>query len=460
MGDGRGRKASRTRRKKRTRTFVSKKRKRSPAKSAGARKGKTAKRKKHPSSLRKKRSVKHEPSSALSNQNTSAQAEPVAPLLPVQESTSQKPSVPEKGINLIGYVRTETGLGESCRLAAQSIETTGIPFGMLNFPLSFIRSEDLSWSHKEMENAKYNINVFHMNADMIGHAVNHFGPSLVEGKYNIGYWHWELPEFPEEFCSAFQFLHEVWTPSMFVADSISRKAKVPVVRIPHGIRVQFDPGMNRESFGLPEDKYLFLCMYDTQSYQPRKNPQGAIQAFKLAFAPDRSDVGLVIHMNNAGLKTGELQTLQEMTADYSSVYLISSQLTRMQVNSLLQCTDGYISLHRSEGFGLGLAEAMYLGKPVIATNWSGNTDFMHAKNSCPVNYELVRLGQDYGPYKADQMWADPDLQHAAQYMQLLVENPAWRASIASAGQATIREFYSPEVAGETIKQRLARLGLL
>lgn len=459
MGDERGRKARRTKSRRKARTIVSKKWRRRPAGSAGVRKGKTGRRKKHASFRKKRANAKlAHPMSSIPDPALPAESE-MAPV-PVEERSAPEPPVPDRGVNLIGYVRAVTGLGESCRLAAQTLETAGIPFGMLNFPLEFIRSEDLSWSHKEMEGSRYGVNIFHMNADMIGYAESRFGPSLFKGKYNIGYWHWELPEFPEEYCSGFQFLNEVWAPSMFVADSISRKAKIPVLRIPHGIRAECDPSVNRGTLGLPEDKFLFLSMYDTQSYQARKNPQGAIRAFRQAFAPNRSDVALVVKVNNAGLKPEEVQVLRELTADYPNILIFDAQLNRLQVNALLKCTDCHISLHHAEGFGLGLAEAMYLGKPVIATDWSGNSDFMNAKNSCPVNYELVRLGQDYGPYKADQIWAEPDLPHAAAYMQLLADHPEWRASIAAAGQATIRKFYSPEAAGEQIKQRLTRLGLL
>lgn len=448
-------------RKRQGRRSGSRKLKHRSAKLKGARKRKLIRRKKHAAYRRKLNPVPQAiPVNEAVPAPAAAEHAEIGEAAAVQEAPTGAPLELEKGINLIGYVRSETGLGESCRLAAQSLETTALPFGMLHFPLNFIRSEDFTWSHKEMEHARYAVNVFHMNADMIGHAMNHFGPSLLNGRFNIGYWHWELPEFPEEYCGAFQSLQEIWVPSKFVADSISSKAKIPVVRIPHGIRVQLDSGMDRSSFALPEHSYLFMCMYDTQSYQARKNPQGALQAFKLAFAPHDSNVGLVVKVNNAGLKGQELQALREQIAGYPNMYILDSQLSRIQVNSLLHCTDCLISLHRSEGFGLGLAEAMYLGKPVIATGWSGNADFMHASNSCPVNYELVRVAQDYGPYKANQLWAEPDLSHAAALMRQVVETPSWRKQIAAAGQKTIREFYSPELAGTKMIERLQRLNVL
>ena len=129
-------------------------------------------------------------------------------------------------------------------------------------------------------------------------------------------------------------------------------------------------------------------------------------------------------------------------------------MSRQEIYDLESVCDSYISLHRSEGFGLGLAESMYLGKPVIGTNWSGNVDFMDATNSCPVDYQLVRVAQDHGPYKRGQIWAEPDVDHAAWYMQKLVEDPTFRKRIALAGQATILRDFSPVAVGRQYAERL------
>nr|WP_245975900.1 glycosyltransferase [Paenibacillus prosopidis] len=201
-------------------------------------------------------------------------------------------------------------------------------------------------------------------------------------------------------------------------------------------------------------------MYDTSSFRERKNPEGAILAFRKAFAPDDTSVGLVIKVNNSALRPKDIQVLGDLSSGYGNIHIIDAVLPRNQVNGLIACTDCFISLHRSEGFGLGLAEAMYLGKPVIGTNWSGNTDFMNNTNSCPVNYRLVQVGENYGPYEAYQTWAEPDLDHAADYMMDLVAVPDWRDTIARAGQNTIRSQFSPTIVGEMIKNRLTRLGFL
>lgn len=365
------------------------------------------------------------------------------------------------GINLIGYARAEMGIGESCRIAANALQTTGIPFGVINFAAGNpARMNDLSWKHKEMTEPLYKTNIFHINAEQMPLVYLHMGADLFRGKFNIGVWHWELPDFPDEWCDSFKFVQEVWVPSTFVQESISTKSPVPVVRIPHAIEVKYPQDIQREFFRLPANCFLFLSMYDIHSVQERKNPQAVVHAFRNAFGQNDPYVGLVLKVNNATGNKLEVEQLRETVSQNTNIYLIDDFLSRKEVNAVLNCTDCYISLHRSEGFGLGLAEAMYLGKPVIGTNWSGNTDFMNSANSCPVNYKLKNIDADYGPYKAYQVWANPDIEHAAYFMRKLVSDEHWRQMIAINGQRTIRNDFSPAVVGEIMKRRLNDLGLL
>lgn len=367
----------------------------------------------------------------------------------------------ECGINLIGYSHAEMGIGESCRLAANAIETTGISFGIINFTFGNPgRMNDLSWFHKETNAASYKVNIFHINAEQMPLAYIHFGKSVFDGHFNIGYWHWELPDFPDEWCNSFKLVQEIWVPTNFVRDSISSKSPVPVVRIPHSIEVNYDAKVNREFFELPGKPFLFLSMYDTNSYQERKNPQAAINAFERAFGKDDVSAGLVIKVINSESNPIGMEKLKQKIQGNKNIYLITDFMSRNEVNALINSVDCFVSLHRSEGFGLGLAEAMYLGKPVIGTNWSGNTDFMNEENSCVVDYTLIKVGKDYGPYKADQVWADPYIEQVAHFMQRIVTDREWRETIAMKGQETIRGSFSPQVVGGMIKQRLTKLGLL
>lgn len=377
-----------------------------------------------------------------------------------QKNISINSSEHSKGINLLGYARAEMGIGESCRLAARSLNAVNYPFGIINFEgTNSSRMTDQSWAHKEIIEPIHNINIFHINAEQMMEVYAHYGSRIFKDRYNIGYWHWELPDFPDEWLEGFNFVNEVWVPSDFVANSIALKSPVPVVKIPHGIEVKLTKTSTRLDFSLPEQTFLFLTMYDVKSYQARKNPKASIDAFKLAFQPDNMSVGLVVKINNANSNLHELQSVYDMIDDYKNIYIIKETLSRDDTNELINITDSYISLHRSEGFGLGLAEAMYLGKPSIGTNWSSNTDFMTNTNSCLVNYNLVSVGTDNGPYKAYQYWAEPDIEHASHYMKLLVTDRDYYNTISSLGEKYIKENLSPTVIGEMIKKRLEYLKL-
>jgi glycosyltransferase involved in cell wall biosynthesis len=366
----------------------------------------------------------------------------------------------QSGFNIVGYVRSELGVGESARLCADAAEAAEIPFSMVDFSVGCSsRADDNRWAHRITEDNPQPINLIHVNADQVPVVHAHFGQSFFDHHYNIGFWHWELPELPDEWLGSFALLNEVWVPSRFVADAVSAKSPVPVVRMPHAVGFEPPRGASRGQFGLPEKDFLFLTMYDMHSVQARKNPEAVIDAFHQAF-PDGAGVGLVVKVMNRTSDAEPFARLEQRLREVPGVHLIAETLDRKDVYALESVCDCFASLHRSEGFGLGLAEAMYLGKPVIGTNWSANTDFMTQENSCPVRYTLTPIEKDEGPYRAGQIWADPDIEHAAWYMKLLVEDDELRTRLGAAGQQTIRSDYSPAAIGQRYRQRLEILSRL
>lgn len=365
---------------------------------------------------------------------------------------------------MIGYSRAEHGTGESCRLAAHALKAVHIPFGIINYWPSSARQEDLTWASKEIKEPLYNTNIFHINADqlMIGFKYKLLNPAIRENRYNIAMWHWELPEFPDEYGEGFSLVDEIWAPTEFITNAIRKKTSKPVLKIPHGI-VQPSSTfvqLQRHELNLPEKAFLFLTMYDPNSSQLRKNPQAVIKAFQKAFSSEDKSVGLVVKINKNEMDIAdEMNVLKSLIGHYNNIHILNYTMSRKAMNALFQQSDCFVSLHRSEGFGLSLAEAMVLGKPVIGTGWSGNMEFMNRENSCTVGYTLTPVGKDWGPYKAEQLWADPDLEEAAYYMKKLVAEPVWRSEIAEIGKRTILEHYSPMSTGNLIKQRLAELKL-
>ena len=357
------------------------------------------------------------------------------------------------GVNLIGYTRAEMGIGEGARSDAKALDAADEPFGIICFQSGNpSRMTDLSWQHKEIEEAPYDVTLLHINPDHAFQAISELPSEYFNGHYRVGYWAWELPEIPESWADTFVHFDEIWVPSSFVQDAVAMRSPIPVVRIPHAVEVKVDGSLKRQDFALPEKAFLFLAMFDTYSMPARKNPFGAINAFKQAFAADDLSSRLVLKVNNPTPEA--IHTIKEAIGEHRNIIVLDKVYSRQEVNALISNTDCYVSLHRSEGFGFGPAEAMALGKAVLATNWSGNTDYMRPNNCMPIDYQLITIEEDFGPYKKGQVWAEPDIAQAAQAMQTLAKEPALALALGIKAKATIENEFSPRVVGQMMRKRL------
>jgi glycosyltransferase involved in cell wall biosynthesis len=301
----------------------------------------------------------------------------------------------------------------------------------------------------------YGVSVFHINADETPTVHETDSCRFRMDSYNIGYWAWELEAFPDRFLPSFAYYQEIWTPSSFCQAAIARKSPIPVERIPHAVEVRRPEGMDRSHFGLRDSEFVFLTMFDMLSVFERKNPLAVVRAFARAFEPGARE-RLVVKVNNAEHGTRYLEQLVDVARGYN-IDIIDSTLNRDEVPALTGCCDCLVSLHRSEGFGLTMAEAMYLGKPVIATGYSGNLDFTSPDNSLLVSYRLRPVGKGCDPYPEEAMWAEPDEDEASRHMVELVRNRDLRLRLAGAGQEWVREHLSPATVGRMMRKNLVRL---
>jgi glycosyltransferase involved in cell wall biosynthesis len=217
--------------------------------------------------------------------------------------------------------------------------------------------------------------------------------------------------------------------------------------------------VTRDALGLPEDKFLFLFTFDMLSFIERKNPWGAIEAYRRAFGPDFNETSLIIKVTNLDQFPQHREPLRQAVASVKGI-LMDGYLERAELDGLFNLCDAYVSLHRSEGFGMTIAEAMHLGKPVIATDYSGNADYMNVNNSYPVGYELVELEQDHGPYKKGGVWADPDLDHAAAQMRRAFENQDEARFKGRRAAADIERWYGSEAMARKIMGRFEVIATL
>jgi glycosyltransferase involved in cell wall biosynthesis len=359
------------------------------------------------------------------------------------------------GINVAGYIQTESGVGEGVRAMIRALELAQIPHGLTNLDFNVIsRMDDDSFSQFS-EDANFPVNLFAVNADQVPELVTHVGSARFEGRYNIGYWAWELDVFPSQWLGAFRLFDEIWTPSRFCVDVLSSVAPIPVRRVPHAVEVSARPETQRDRFELPEDRFLFLFAFDFLSFWERKNPLAVVRAFRRAFA-DRDDVGLVLKSINAKHDPERLDEL-EREAEGLPLWHIHDYLDRQEVFDLMNVCDAYVSLHRAEGFGLTIAEAMSLGKPVISTDYSGSTDFVTLASGLPVRYVLKELGEDCGPYPAHGHWADPDEEHAAEQMSRLVTDPQLAKSLGRKARQQISEYCGREAVAALLQARLENI---
>jgi FkbM family methyltransferase len=363
------------------------------------------------------------------------------------------------GATLIGYAHAELGMGEHVRMQAAAMASTSVQFGIVNFEVGVTVRRQAPLQHGLLLNDNpFTANVFNINADQMLVAYCHLGYEFFANRYNVGYWAWELAKCPPTFLPVTGVVDEVWAGSRFTRDGFAETLRVPVEYMPECVTLpEFIP-LPRSHFGLPGDAFIFLYTFDFLSYVERKNPYAAIKAFKLAFAQEKSNVCLVLKVMNGNEKSQQWAKLKELIDEDPRVAIINQTLSRAEVIALINTSDCFVSLHRSEGFGRGPAEAMYLGKPVIATNYSGSTDFTLPDNSCLVNYTLIPVEAGQYPFGAGQVWADADVEHAAWYMKKVLANVGFRRDLGAKGQAYIRENFSPRAIGRNYERRLKRLG--
>ena len=387
------------------------------------------------------------PVKAVANASAATKTDPTNMPGPYRET------VAATGVNLVGYIAAELGLGEAVRSLARACSASNIPYSVVDVGYQSSNLQRDTQALANARNARFPIDVVYVNADQTETTLQHLSARGLTSGYKIGFWHWEQPSIPAAHLAAFAGLDEIWVPSTFVYHAVAAVSPVPVVIIPHALQVRASPGVHRSQFGLPEDKVIALVMYDFHSYQYRKNPQAAIAAFRQA-VQDRADALLVVKTINGEHHAEAAAELNVHLANLPGTVVIDQFLTRQETWDLQSCCDILISLHRGEGFGLAPAEMMALGKAVVATGWSANMDFMTHENSMPVSYRLAPLDVDVGAYPAGPLWAEADVAHAAACIARLLDDPDLRRRLGQKAAQDINERFSPEVVGRLVHDRL------
>ncbi len=367
--------------------------------------------------------------------------------------------LPRPGVNLIGYASGTFGIGEDLRMAVAACQAADIAYSVVPIAAGPASGPSDCYLQSEIDSdadARFPVNIFCMTPFDTVQVFLSQGPQLFRHRYNIGWWPWELPVWPQHWQAVFELVDEVWAASTFTADTYRLACGLPVHLMPLPVDISRAHAVGRASLGLPTDSFLFLFVFDCNSLLRRKNPLAVVKAFRTAFAVQDASVGLVLKAMNARADDPLWRALQRASANDPRIVLLTETMERGTVLGLTQACDAYVSLHRAEGFGRTLAEAMLFGKPVVATDFSGSTDFVTDQTGFPVAWARQNVLPGEYPYveTADApWWAEPDVAQAARQLKaarLAASKPAFAEQV----QQFAKRQFSPVRIGQLMQQRL------
>lgn len=383
-------------------------------------------------------------------------ADLVEPSLVGVTSPPPAPRTRAPGVNVVGFLRGELGIGESARLLVSALAAAGVPYATRSVDRHLTSRQRASGAASPQPTHAFDTTILCVNADLTP-AIAASVPDLLERTYRIGMWYWEVEDFPASQHGGFAAVDEVWVATDFVREAIGRHAPVPVRTItpPLPQRRPLLAGIDRAALGVP-DAFTFLFVFDYLSTFERKNPLGVVDAFSQAFAPGEGPV-LVLKSINADRRPAQAERLRLAVAGRTDIVLLEDYLSADERDALVALCDCYVSLHRSEGLGLTMAEAMAWGKPTIATGYSGNLQFMTGQNSYLVPWRPTAVPPGAEPYPQGSVWAEPDIGAAAALLRRVVDDPESAAATGARAAADIATLHSAEVAGVAVAARLTDL---
>ena len=375
----------------------------------------------------------------------------------IEPGNAQPSRVLPWGVNVAGFFRSELGLGEAARLLISGLDRAGVPALPIHGAFVPPTRQNAEFTYTKPRQSPYPINIMCLNGDLVPAFSHEVNASFFTDRHTIALWWWEVVDaFPPDWHDAFDYLDEVWVATDQIYDAIAPHSPVPVNKVRMPVLMPRVGLYSRSRLGLPEEGFIFLYVYDYHSTAARKNPVGHVEAFKAAFG-EGSGAKLVLKCINGDRMTAEHTRTLLAIDDHPDITVIDRFVSADEKNAIVAACDCYVSLHRSEGFGLTPAEAMALGKPVIATRYGGTLDFMTDENSYLVAHGWTKVGHGAHPYPPDATWAEPDLEHAARLMREVFEDPAEARRRGERGRRDIREHHDPAVAGAMMRARLQEI---
>jgi glycosyltransferase involved in cell wall biosynthesis len=366
---------------------------------------------------------------------------------------------PDKDVTVVGYLRTASGVGEVGRQTLRTLAASGWRAEGLDVGLSVAAArDDASCEALLAEAATAPVQIFNIIADQLPSVLQHLEPHLRADALRISMPFWELAQFPVAWLGSFGTFHEVWAPTRFIQAALAGRTDRPVVHMP--VAFELDPitAVPRNRFGLPENRYLFFFAFDFLSFMERNSPRVAIRAFCEAFR-QRGQACLVLRCLNGVLAPDARSTLLAEIDGNPDIVLLDQTLSREDALGLIAACDAVLFLHRSEGLGLLIAEAMLLDKPVIATGYSASRELVTEQTGYPVDFHLVPVGEGEYPFHSGQLWAEVDVVHAAWIMRRLQRDPQQAGPLVARARDLLRDKHSRIHVAALQTRRLGELGM-
>ena len=360
------------------------------------------------------------------------------------------------GVNFYSPLGVVSGLGTAARGYLAALRAADIPVALVPIHELFFHQTSVS-NVERRQQPHHAISIAHVNADAVHRFLHFHARTFARSRYKIGIWVWELPALRDECWSELRHFDEIWVPSAFCQRAVQALTPKPVILMPHVVSaIEASKSAMREKLNIARDEFMFLYVFDAAGHIERKNPQCLVNAFQAAFSMD-DRVRLVLKVSNADADEEFSRYLDALLERDCRCLVLRQTLNPHEIADLIQACDCYVSPHRTEGFGLTVAEAMALGVPVIATDYGGTTDFLSPEVGFPLRYQLVEIEQDLEPYEKGAIWSEPSLEHLQELMRTVVLNPQKAKEKGQRARARMQADYSAAAVGRRMAQRLVAI---